>query len=1348
MIYVFHKYVFLCNVTTAILYFLQVTYVNAAGSSSDAGGAFYKCDDRKTHFLADKVYYLKSSQETSAHIAPIAAIYVEKAGTIVNASQITVFGDDPDKISAYGAYVRNGGKINLMASDFKNIPALRAQNAVISMAVGEIKGTSHAIYAWGRGTDIALVSVNINIEPDNLNVKGIGIMSGFDAMVKMTDGTVNFNQIGSFSTRFGGRYLLDTMGITGQGRREETLTDGDGAMGVLPEAFEVFQGGDVHLKNNFIQLNHMHAFLMKNFSGYVNDNGKLIQKYISPDGFKNTSIKIEKNNISVQGEGVYGLCFNVLAPEELTKMIRQRDDEKNLETKKVTTGRAFVYLSETNMTVPDGIAIYAKGNKDYEVKGTLELSDETKISGDLLLKAENNASLLVKANASSLTGGTRVEDRSVIDLELIRYSKWYLTKSKYNGLQESVSSLSSLSLSNSTLIFDEDSGYQTLRIGKKADIGAGDKILASKDKKVYSAEGNAQIRLNTFLNDEGLFDPQKTDRILIYGDVSGTTFIHMRNFPKYSSKEVYEGRDQSISIVQVAGTAQAGSFRLANGYDGYTTVKGFPYQYRIRGYGPGSPFGEANAKQRLVEGEGDFRLEGIYISSRIGSYNGPFGKPSSFSLSHPVNPPSSPPNSLSTSLISDSPSSTFSGPVDPPPPDPLSTSFMSDPPSFTSSDPVDPPPPNPLSTSFVSDPPSSTSSDPVDPPPPDPLSTSFVSDPPSSTSSDPVDPPPPDPLSTSFVSDPPSSTSSDPVDPPPPDPLSTSFVSDPPSSTSSDPVDPPPPDPLSTSFVSDPPSSTSSDPVDPPPPDPLSTSFVSDPPSSTSSDPVDPPPPDPLSTSFVSDPPSSTSSDPVDPPPPDPLSTSFVSDPPSSTSSDPVDPPPPDPLSTSFVSDPPSSTSSDPVDPPPPDPLSTSFVSDPPSSTSSDPVDPPPPDPLSTSFVSDPPSSTSSDPVDPPRPNPLSMSLPSEPSAPEDTSSPDSVPSPSAPVEPKPSESSEALEPSSNLPMSLDVPLELGIRAVVPQLPTYLLLPNTLFYVGLMDTTTQNKTLETMRNAFHSSWKEDENTAFFLRAYGGSHHYASNLSAFEYGYGAELDYNALEAGVLLNEIENLYTRIFFGALGNYGNLSLHPQDVEQSKKSAFNKWSVGAYGSLQHDTGFYMDGVLSYGLFKGDVLTLARGKVVALKGKQFSGSLTSGRTFATGYKGVVFDPQIQVVYQHLQFNQARDIDNLDVDLGKFHQWVGRVGGCLSKTFNVAEEGRVVSFYSKLSYLHSFEDKQFVSFKKDFQLGSFGSSLEAGVGFNARLSSKLSLHGDVTYQHRFKKIGFSGASFSAGLRHLF
>ncbi|EJF97933.1 hypothetical protein MEI_01062, partial [Bartonella vinsonii subsp. arupensis Pm136co] len=38
--------------------------------------------------------------------------------------------------------------------------------------------------------------------------------------------------------------------------------------------------------------------------------------------------------------------------------------------------------------------------------------------------------------------------------------------------------------------------------------------------------------------------------------------------------------------------------------------------------------------------------------------------------------------------------------------------------------------------------------------------------------------------------------------------------------------------------------------------------------------------------------------------------------------------------------------------------------------------------------------------------------------------------------------------------------------------------------------------------------------------------------------------------------------------------------------------------------------------------------------------------------------------------------------------------------------------------------------------------------NAQLSAKFAFHGDVNYQHRVTKAGFSGASFSTGLRYLF
>ncbi|WP_375706312.1 autotransporter outer membrane beta-barrel domain-containing protein, partial [Bartonella sp. AA2SXKL] len=186
-------------------------------------------------------------------------------------------------------------------------------------------------------------------------------------------------------------------------------------------------------------------------------------------------------------------------------------------------------------------------------------------------------------------------------------------------------------------------------------------------------------------------------------------------------------------------------------------------------------------------------------------------------------------------------------------------------------------------------------------------------------------------------------------------------------------------------------------------------------------------------------------------------------------------------------------------------------------------------------------------------------------------------------------------------------------------------------------------------------------------------------------------------------------------------------------------WSVTAYGGLQCDTDFYLDGFLSYGLFKGDVVTLARGKTAILKGKPLSASVTAGKAFMVGEEGFVLDPQVQAIYQHIQFDKARDIDDFEIELGKLDQWTMRVGGRLTKTFSATDEPRVVSLYGKLHLAHSFGKKQSVHFEDAFQLGAFGSSVETGLGFNARLSSNFTLHGDLSYQQKLTKAGFSGAS---------
>ncbi|WP_409360964.1 autotransporter outer membrane beta-barrel domain-containing protein [Bartonella heixiaziensis] len=325
---------------------------------------------------------------------------------------------------------------------------------------------------------------------------------------------------------------------------------------------------------------------------------------------------------------------------------------------------------------------------------------------------------------------------------------------------------------------------------------------------------------------------------------------------------------------------------------------------------------------------------------------------------------------------------------------------------------------------------------------------------------------------------------------------------------------------------------------------------------------------------------------------------------------------------------------------------------------------------------------------------------------------------------------------------------ERGVRSVVPQVPTYLTLPNSILHAGLMDISNQNKQLEILRTTFNGMVEIRENPALYLRGYGGSYRYASDLSVIEYGYGGDLSYNGVEAGILLQTIESADIAMSFGAMGSYGKLSLQPVDVEQSQKSAFDKWTATVYGSMQHDAGFYVDGLLSYGLLKGDVVTLARGKTATLKGNPLSVSLTGGQSFATGYEGFVLDPQVQVVYQHLQFSKARDIDHFDIEMGKLDQWVARVGGRLIKTPTGSEGMNAVAFYGKLHFVHGFGEKQTVRFKDSFQLGAFGSSLEAGLGFNAKLSSQFSLYGDLVYQHKLTKAGFSGTSFSGGLRYQF
>ncbi|AQX30820.1 copper-binding protein (NosD) [Bartonella schoenbuchensis R1] len=306
------------------------------------------------------------------------------------------------------------------------------------------------------------------------------------------------------------------------------------------------------------------------------------------------TVNVESSTITVNGKNSYGISlFGSHKPASQVRLKGSRKAAQNLDVSEISKreGIGFVSLTQTILKATNSTAIHGKGAKSFIA---LKNSD---ISGNLLLEAKNGSSVMLAANTSSLTGGSHVDHESDALFYLTNKSKWVLTNRKNQNSQNLSSSISDVILKDSAIIFERQTSgnYQTLYIGTGQD-------------NIYLAQGDAQLHINTQL-DKSL-DPDKTDRVLIHGNVLGTTKIHIH---ATSGNDNKDDNNQSISIVQVSGTAKQDSFKLNYGY---ITLNNSPYQYHLVAYGPDSNVGKANPEQRLVGGEGDFwdfRLESKYI---------------------------------------------------------------------------------------------------------------------------------------------------------------------------------------------------------------------------------------------------------------------------------------------------------------------------------------------------------------------------------------------------------------------------------------------------------------------------------------------------------------------------------------------------------------------------------------------------------------------------------------------------------------------------------------------------------------------------------------------------------------
>ncbi|MGF7158307.1 hypothetical protein GGR09_001693, partial [Bartonella heixiaziensis] len=575
MVKVFKSHLSLCAVTTAVLFFAhnagaKVERNNATNNTVQANAIvnamaengknnfscnerapFYRCNDGAVHEISNKFYSLTNKTLNGID----AAIEVSEKSTDVRGSNIKVNGT----LSANGNSEKNFLQYGVKVS---NKAALSLDNSALrNILVGVEAHKGGIVELFGGSIDA--METGISIVRDGSD----SVISVYLTNTKITTGGVGVKVKGK------GHFISNGASITDEGRQMMNAENYNNN-----SAFHILQGGFVEFSNGGVDV--------------VNAHGLLLQ-----EGNENQA-DIKNSTITVKGNTFYGMRF--LGEEKLL----------NDKSKKTSPPQARVDLTKTVFAVPNSVALYS--TKFYS---TIKFSQDSKISGDLLLRAEENSTVKIIADASTLIGRTHVDENSTATLKLQNKSKWILSRPKYKKLPDSASSgsqlgnysfISSIDLDNSFIIFEKSKSdtindYQTLRIGKGEGI-------------VYRASGDSWILLNARLNPNDTSDSQVTDRLVIHGDVRGKTIVHVQGV----SGSVGEGNSEnahSVPIIQVYGHAGHDSFQL-NGQ--YVALNGAPYKYVLRSYSPLATGEQEHIRQRFVQNLEmlwNFRLENEYVQT-------------------------------------------------------------------------------------------------------------------------------------------------------------------------------------------------------------------------------------------------------------------------------------------------------------------------------------------------------------------------------------------------------------------------------------------------------------------------------------------------------------------------------------------------------------------------------------------------------------------------------------------------------------------------------------------------------------------------------------------------------------
>uniref|UniRef100_UPI0035D0540B autotransporter outer membrane beta-barrel domain-containing protein n=1 Tax=Bartonella sp. AA16NXGY TaxID=3243428 RepID=UPI0035D0540B len=525
-----------------------------------------------------------------------------------NKSQITITGGSFEAkgeaiIAQNGSSItlNNGAKI--ISSEHNALSAIGEQSKIF-MTGGTVTGSNNSLYATLGGY--------INVKDVALTENGESSVTG--ASAEGPNSVIELKGKTTITKTLFGLYVTDGGKIT-----SEELTIKGKRTNI--EGIELPSMGVNAAANSVIELNGKTTIEKVDF-GLVASNStiKMINGAENKIDATIIALKINRNghidlaNTSATA-GVAGVNFADLSKNKLNGLSNSNpQDWQNSE----------VNLTNTDLIVENGIGI----NTD-ESMGKINLKN-SKILADTLFKNIKQKTKPVEmftltADHSVLQGGVRNDENGQTRFDLKNDTKWTLKISNNEKdadgklldiTQRSRSDISTLNLDNSSIMFSkptEKQHYQTLYIGSgKPDTQA-----------VYNASGDAKIYFNAQWSDGAPIADQKTDRLLINGNVSGNTSVYVSGRVEKNSSQANTSAAANVrglSLIQVSGKATENSFKLVNGY---TTRNGLPDMYTLRAYGPDSSQGKADIAQNLFDEKNenfwDFRLQPELLDSNSGS---------------------------------------------------------------------------------------------------------------------------------------------------------------------------------------------------------------------------------------------------------------------------------------------------------------------------------------------------------------------------------------------------------------------------------------------------------------------------------------------------------------------------------------------------------------------------------------------------------------------------------------------------------------------------------------------------------------------------------------------------------